>query len=122
MRNRSRFFVSLFTLRGFMRFLALLGLCISGLAVSPRAIAQTTSVFIPATKAFENSPVCSASELQDNHDLARLNPEWKAVLGLNIDPANPVLNIVNDPPTILEGVVPSPPANLGPNDHPTSEA
>ncbi len=104
-----------------MRFLALLGLCISGLAVSPRAIAQTTSVFIPATKAFENSPVCSASELQDNHDLARLNPEWKAVLGLNIDPANPVLNIVNDPPTILEGVVPSPPANLGPNDQPTSE-
>src|SRR5262249_9922344 len=31
---------------------------------------------------------------------------------------NPVLN---DPPTILEGFVPFPPATLGPNDQPTSE-
>lgn len=74
--------------------------------------------FIPATEAFNNSPVCSASDLDNDHDEARLNPEWKAVNGLNIDPANPVLN---DPPTILEGFVPFPPNPEGVNDQSTSE-
>jgi hypothetical protein len=80
-----------------------LGLCLSGLAV--RAMAQN---YTPATKAFDNSPVCSDSDLGNNSDEARGNPEWKPVNGLTIDPLHPVLN---DKPTILEGFVPFPPAN-----------
>jgi len=74
--------------------------------------------YIPATEAFDHSPVCSASDLSNDHDLARANPEWKAVNGLTIDPKNPVLH---DKPTILEGFVSPQPANQKSDDQSTSE-
>ncbi len=91
-----------------------LGLCLSGLTVS-RGMAQN---FIPATRAFNNSPVCSATDLANDHDEGRGNPEWKAVNGLTVDPQHPVLN---DKPIILEGLVPLPPANERSHDQAPSE-
>ncbi len=69
---------------------------------------------IPATEAFNNSPVCSASDLGNAHDEARANPEWKPVNGVSLDPTkNPTpsqpMPILNDQPTILEGFVAGPP-------------
>lgn len=71
--------------------------------------------YTPATQAFENSPVCSDSDLSADPlipDLARGNPEWKPVNGLSIDPLNPA---VHDKPTILQGFVSFPPANESSN-------
>lgn len=174
MRNSLRNQLSVFTASGFLRlfvrFMALLGFCLTAMAATPgvseritiavpsyiwpsaispswlttlsrtnhmkdirpaavprrlsapvmaaRAPFQSPIPFIPATQAFENSPVCSASDLDNDHDEARLNPEWKAVNGLSIDPNHPVLN---DPPTILEGFVEFPPATESQNDQSTSE-
>lgn len=73
------------------------------------AYAQTPEIkYIQATDAFINSPVCSDTDLGDTHDLDRLNPEWKPVNGLTIDPNNPALAL-QDQPTILEGFVAGPP-------------
>jgi hypothetical protein len=85
------------------------------LAVPDRVTAQA---YIPATQAFENSPVCSDSDLGNDSDEARGNPEWKTVKGLNIDPFKHVLR---DQPTILEGFVAFPPANEGANDQAHAE-
>jgi hypothetical protein len=103
-------------------------------AIAPKAIVTTALAnapvvqtqqdpipFIAATAAFDNSPVCGSSDLGSQEQEARSNPEWKRVLGLNIDKAHPVLDINNDPPTILEGFVAHPPADLKPDDQPTSE-
>src|SRR6266700_7638784 len=75
--------------------------------------AQDPIPFIPATNA-NIAPACSLSDLGGEifgeiPDLARANPEWKPVLGLQ-----------NDVPTILEGFVPLAP-DLKPDDQPTSE-
>jgi len=67
----------------------------------PTISAQATQQPIPATRAFD-APGCSASDLSNNTDLARGNPEWKAII---IDPRFP---LPNNPPTILEGIVPPP--------------
>ena len=92
----------LLSMRVFALFLGGVGLCLSALAV------PASADFIPATQAFENSPVCGSSDLGSDVDESRGNPEWKPVNGLTIDPSNPVLN---DKPTILEGTVPFPPAD-----------
>src|SRR5258707_4537577 len=69
-----------------------------GVGVAPLgAMAQS---FIPATRAFE-APACSASDLSNDTDFARVNPEWKPIL---FDPANPSHNL----PTILEGRITTP--------------
>ena len=62
--------------------------------------------YTPATNAFEpsgSSFVCNASDLTDDHDLDRGNPEWKPI---DIDPNRPV---PNNPTRILEGFVQLPP-------------
>lgn len=87
-------------------------------AKPPSVTIQSPVTFIPATEAFNNSPVCSDSDLNNNHDEARANPEWKVVNGLSVDPAHPVLN---DQPTILEGFVPFPPADEKSDDQANSE-
>jgi hypothetical protein len=74
--------------------------------------------YIRATEAFNNSPICSASDLSNDTDEARVNPEWKSVAGLHIDP---VKHVLRDLPTILEGFVPFPPATESVNDQATSE-
>jgi hypothetical protein len=109
MGNQKRLLASAFPLIRFVRFLApRLGLCLLWLVVSVRLTAQNSTPYIPATAAFDNSPVCSSSDLHNDHDAGRLNPEWKPVNGLTIDPSNPAL-AVQDQPTILEGFVASPP-------------
>src|SRR5713101_6464137 len=89
MRDQKRFFVSVLSTRGFARFLAL-GLGLSFLWVvavrAPTLSAQATQQPIPATAAFDNSPICSDSDLTNNDDEARGNPEWKRVNGLTVDP------------------------------------
>src|SRR6267143_4172098 len=90
----------------------------AGAGLGGSALVASAQDFIPATAAFDNSPVCSASDLENNSDEARGNPEWKPVNGLTIDPLNPVLN---DKPTILEGFVPFPPANEGSGAQAASE-
>jgi hypothetical protein len=90
-----------------------LGLCLSVLAVLPPVTAQNPVSYIPATAAFNNSPAaCSDTDLSADPtipDLDRGNPEWKPIV---IDPNHP---LPNNPPTILEGFVPFPPANEGSN-------
>jgi hypothetical protein len=116
MRTHVRFWPFVFSLRNFLRFLALwLAAAILALATPIHASAQA---YIPATEAFNNSPVCSASDLGNDTDEARGNPEWKAVKGLNIDPFKHALH---DVPTILEGLVAFPFANEGVNNQANSE-
>jgi hypothetical protein len=83
-------------------FVAGLGLCISVLTVPPRALPQD---YIPATAAFDNSPVCDATDLHKDSDEARGRPEWKSI---KIDPSLPFPNNFLHPITILEGTVPTP--------------
>jgi hypothetical protein len=97
------------------RFLLRVVLAFLALIAPLRATAQA---YIPATAAFANSPICSDSDLSNDSDEARGNPEWKSVNGLTIDPFKHVLR---DLPTILEGYVPFPPANESVNDQSTSE-
>ncbi|MGB9105400.1 MAG: hypothetical protein WCC59_11625, partial [Terriglobales bacterium] len=80
-------------------------LCLASVLGLPlsRAMAQYT----PATAAFDNSPVCSDSDLSNDHDLARGQPEWKPVNGLAFDPSSPR---VLDKPTVLEGRILPPPS------------
>src|SRR5882762_3595096 len=68
------------------------------------AWAQSPWPYIPATAAFD-SPGCSTSDLGNDIDLARSNPEWKAINPLSTR-ANP---FPGDQPTILEGFVLHPP-------------
>ena len=82
------------------------------------ASAQSEFIPIPATEAFNNPPVCSDTDLHRDLDLARINPEWKPVEGLTIDPLHPS---VSDKPTILEGTVPQPPDTEGPTDQAPAE-
>ncbi|MBZ5629819.1 MAG: hypothetical protein LAO06_13250 [Acidobacteriia bacterium] len=95
---------------------AILVLCLASVLGLPlsRAMAQYT----PATAAFDNSPVCSDSDLHRDTDLARGNPEWKPVNGLTVDPQHLA---VHDEPVILEGVVIHPPGNESPTDQSTAE-
>jgi hypothetical protein len=127
MRDQKKFFVSDFSMRSFVRFLALgLVMCLSALAGPPRATAQVVPpgqinpgplppTPIPATAAFNDYPVCSDSDLGSDWDRARGNPEWKTII---IDPNLPLLS---NPPTIVEGFVPYPPATEGVNDQASSE-
>lgn len=101
-----RFSVSVFSMRIFVRFLALgLGLCMpqSGL------FGQATDQPIPATKAFD-APACSDTALGGldiDFGVAiahvpspqRGNPEWKAIILDSTQPAN------LQPPKVLEGFV-----------------
>jgi hypothetical protein len=100
MRTHWRLWLFVFSLRNSLLLIAL-GFSVSVLllAVPIQVCAQD---YIPATDAFNNSPVCSASDLRRDMDKARANPEWKAVKGLNIDPFK---HILHDAPTILEGFV-----------------
>jgi hypothetical protein len=110
MSNQSRFLLSDFAIRGYVRFLAFgLGLYILTLALALPGRAQDPIPYIPATEAFNNSPTCSASDLSSfarDTDLARANPEWKPIKPLNIDSNHPFPN--NDI-TVLEGFVTHPP-------------
>lgn len=95
MRDQKRFCVSAFSMTIVLFLMVGVGLRV------PTISAQATQQPIPATRAFD-APGCSASDLSNNTDLARGNPEWKAII---IDPLFP---LPNNPPTILEGVVPPP--------------
>jgi hypothetical protein len=116
MRDQKRFFVSDFSMRSFVRFLALgLVICLSALARPPRATAQVVpagqinpgpqpAAPIPATQAFED-PACSDAELgglvailpfasqpKNVPSPQRGNPEWKTLSPLNcLNPAVPKL-------------------------------
>jgi hypothetical protein len=86
----------------------------TALASAPIVQTQDLVNYIKATDALI-APACSLSDLDGEifglvPDLARANPEWKPILGLQ-----------DDLPTILEGFVPFPPADLKPDDQPTSE-
>ncbi len=96
------------SMRGFALLLAA-GLWLS--LASSRAMAQN---FIPATRAFD-SPGCNGDDLGDTTDLARANPEWKAII---IDPNHP---LPNNPPTILEGFVAFPPSTEASKDQAPAE-
>src|SRR6266481_2726300 len=108
MNPRNAFPVGLSAVRGFALLLAG-GLWLS-LAPS-RAMAQN---YIPATRAFD-APGCSDDDLGDTTDLARANPEWKAII---IDPNHP---LPNNPPTILEGFVSFPPSTEASKDQAPTE-
>ncbi len=82
--------------------------------LAPTLFAQSTQQPIPATQAFQ-APACSGSDLSNNTDLARGNPEWKAII------INPQFPLPNNPPTILEGIVPPPPENETSADQAHSE-
>ena len=111
MRDQSRFSMSVFSMRMFMRFLApVVGLCVCQSAL----LGQATNPPIPATQAFQ-APACSASDLSNATDLARGNPEWKAII---IDPNHP---LPNNPPSILEGFVQPPPETEVSTDQAPSE-
>jgi len=88
-----------------------IGLNVLGTAVQ----AQNPPQPIPATAAFNDSPTCSASDLGNNTDLARINPEYKPII---IDPNHP---IPNNSPTVLEGIVPPPSENAASTDQAHSE-
>ena len=60
---------------------------------------RATAQFIAATAAFDNSPACSSVN-PNGDDWSHVDPEWKAI---SIDPNHP---LPNNPPTILEGIVP----------------
>jgi hypothetical protein len=112
----TRVWLSSFATVNFRRLFHLLFFAeLLALAIPWSASAQSG---IPATKAFDHSPVCSDSDLSNDTDEARGNPEWKAVNGLHIDP---VKHVLQDEPTILEGFVPFPPATESVNDQSTSE-
>jgi hypothetical protein len=112
----TRVWLSSFATMNFSRLFHLLFFAeLLALAIPLSASAQSG---IPATKAFDNSPVCSDSDLSNDTDEARGNPEWKAVNGLHIDP---VKHVLQDEPTVLEGFVPFPPATESVNDQSTSE-
>lgn len=87
----------------------------------PIVAMQDPVPFIPATAAFSNSPVCSDSDLRNNSDEARANPEWKAVDGLLLNLDTLPTPLVNDAPTILEGFVPFPPNPESSDSQATSE-
>jgi len=85
---------------GFWKVVLVLGIGLS--LAGSAAQAQNPPLPIPATAAFNDSPTCSASDLGNNTDLARINPEYKPII---IDPNHP---LPNNPPTVLEGIVPPP--------------
>jgi hypothetical protein len=135
MRAQNRFLVSLFSMRVSGPFLAVgLGMCLSGLAVPPRATAQIVPpgpissgpLPIPATQAFE-PPACSDEQLGGvNIDLGifgthnvpsplRGNPEWKAIILDSNQPPN------LQPPTILEGFVSPQPSDQTSTSQSTAE-
>ena len=79
---------------------AAFGFCLA--AVFPSGVVAQD--YIPATRAFD-APGCSTSDLSNDIDLARSNPEWKAINPLDsFDHPFP-----QDQPTILEGWVLNPP-------------
>jgi hypothetical protein len=99
-------------------FVASLSLCISALALPPRALAQD---LIPAAAAFD-SPACSDVDLGGVDIIVdtvpspnRGNPEWKAII-LDSSKA-PHLQ----PPTILEGFVSPQPSDQTSSSQSTSE-
>ncbi|MBZ5659732.1 MAG: hypothetical protein LAO08_04935 [Acidobacteriia bacterium] len=106
MQVRQTFLLRAFSMRVFMRLLGVaVGLCLSGLALSSRAMPQNNVTYTPATAAFDNSPVCDATDLSNDSDEARGRPEWKPII---IDPNLPFPNNFLHPVTILEGTVPTP--------------
>jgi len=60
--------------------------------------------YIPATAAFVGPEVCNSSDLSNAVDEARGEPEWKPI----IFSSDPRYQLPNNPPTILEGTVPTP--------------
>jgi hypothetical protein len=110
--NRRTAFARVFSFCVLAIFLTAVGLHMPG------RVASAQQVGIAAPAAFQ-SPGCSDFALDagsvDPNRLARTDPEWKPII---IDPNFP---LPNNPPTILEGFVSSPPLGENSSSQATSE-